>query len=454
MHRVWLLLATMLLQAQCHAAFPFFSTKTSYAHSTFSNGSSLPEPSISILKGHHHHQCTLVQLNYVVRHGTRYPSKKDILAIRALGEILKNLTWAKPAWLNETWQCPYVLTKASTLVETTGVQEMIELGARLRTHVQSSSGSRYSHFETTNRTRTHASALAFAFGFFNRTFRPIQVHVVPEVHPLRFFDHCPHYVHAIKNNRSSSLRGYHEFIHESPMRKGLRDFQRQFPPHANVSMSDFISVHTACAFEMAISQSRDGWCSLLTHEMLVLLDEYKDRKAYYSKSAGDPTKFSWEMSAPLLQHMYESMWFQMQMHHHHHYHSRDRSSSEDEILAFKTRHMFRFAHAETLLPLISLLQFPHDSDHRRQPFHRLRRSFRAAQIVPFGANVGFHLYHCHNVVGLSSTGYRIQVRLNERPMDIQGCQNKHLCSIEEWERKFGRYLFHWNGEKECRIRGM
>lgn len=77
--------------------------------------------------------------------------------------------------------------------------------------------------------------------------------------------------------------------------------------------------------------------------------------------------------------------------------------------------MVQVGHAETLLPLLTLLDLFKDSvplNSSNFASHH-RRVFRSGLIVPYAANLLMALFDCPN-------GLRLQVRLNERPLTLPG----------------------------------
>lgn len=112
--------------------------------------------------------------------------------------------------------------------------------------------------------------------------------------------------------------------------------------------------------------------------------------------------------------------------------------------------MVQVGHAETLLPLLTLLDLFKDNvplNSSNFASHHLR-VFRAGQIVPYAANLLMALFDCPD-------GLRLQARLNERPLTLpglhdlsplyqdvrkryaqllQGCDQDTVCNMEVRER--------------------
>ncbi len=88
---------------------------------------------------------------------------------------------------------------------------------------------------------------------------------------------------------------------------------------------------------------------------------------------------------------------------------------------------FRFAHAETLIPLYTLLGLFHDpyplyadswSDRVRD------RVFKSSHISPFAANLALVLYQC-------DTAWVVSVLINETQTRLPGCSSVY-CPYDEF----------------------
>lgn len=164
--------------------------------------------------------------------------------------------------------------------------------------------------------------------------------------------------------------------------------------------------------------------------MALSLDYYGDLKAYWLKGFGHD--FAWQIASPLLADIVDSI--------------RQWINGQDSVVG-----NFRFAHAETILPLACLLAH---QNRMSDPVLRsdtdedvaLSRPFKASVFAPFAGNIGFHLYKC------GDEEYNVEIRLNERRMQIQGCHaNGYLCTLGEFQTAFDQYLYHWDFDSECSI---
>ena len=133
------------------------------------------------------------------------------------------------------------------------------------------------------------------------------------------------------------------------------------------------------------------------------------------------------------------------------------------------RGVFRFGHAETIMPLLSLLSLYRDSEPPTQHnFHsQQNRQFRASRISPFAANIGFILYECeaddssnHRSADKTSASdskwptliekFMLVLKVNERTTRFPFCQH-HLCAYSEIKQHLHRYVSTCDFKELCRV---
>ena len=106
-------------------------------------------------------------------------------------------------------------------------------------------------------------------------------------------------------------------------------------------------------------------------------------------------------------------------------------------------------HAETLLPLLTLLGFFKDSEALTSTNYatQSQRSFRTSQMLPYTANLLLVLYDC------GDQGLRLQPFLNERPLAFPGLgANEGYAPLYKDVREHYRYLLDGcDFEKECQL---
>ncbi len=166
----------------------------------------------------------------------------------------------------------------------------------------------------------------------------------------------------------------------------------------------------------------DQWCSLLQGpRVLEILRHADEVDSYWKKGYGH--ELNWEMATPLLQRLHSEM-----IDHLHH---------NSTIQA-----SFRFAHAETLLPLLCLLNLMPKLPPQLKEGQDTE-TFSTSHTMPFAANLGILLLE-------RPTGeLEVALVLNEHLRAIPFCEQKLLCPWKQFEQHLQPWLHTWNFEQQC-----
>ena len=123
--------------------------------------------------------------------------------------------------------------------------------------------------------------------------------------------------------------------------------------------------------------------------------------------------------------------------------------------------IFRLGHAETLLPVLSLLGlYRDDATLTSLRYHKLQsRAFRAGKLAPFGANIMFVLYKCgddgDDVSGGGGDGgasYQVALLHNESPVPLPGCDDDgYLCPWDVFKQRYESIVNDCNFNRVCSI---
>ncbi|KAF0683677.1 Aste57867_24292 [Aphanomyces stellatus] len=378
--------------------------------------------------------CRLVQINGLYRHGTRYPMEKDYIKMNDLLQQLQTSYNATlPHWL-QTYSFPYP-QNASELLSPSGANEMRGLGHRARQLADRFNLSKHYDptafvFEHTHVLRTKQSAHAFVEAFFP-DLPTVDYKCQPEGHdiPLRFFSNCPKYLKYVRESTNVSIQSK-AFEASARATHLVQTLQRalRLPPAPWFTFQHLKSIYEACAYDVALfhdTTTHAAWCSLLDRDSLFLLDFHSDLKKFYE--CGPGFDISVAIAAPLLVDMLGTM---------------KRGQGFQGY--------FRFAHAETILPLLCLVGLcPNktllvaswtDDDIQS-------RDYKVAHLSPFAANLAFHVYHCDKD---NTTQMRIQVLVNEVQVALPACEPKAFCTLEDLETHFADALTY-DFEKACQL---
>ncbi|KAH9116293.1 hypothetical protein AeMF1_009718 [Aphanomyces euteiches] len=407
-----------------------FSTDTPYAWAKHLQQQEFEEKESSLATTSEWATCSLVQINALYRHGARYPMANDFTKMTSLLETLQvKYKEALPAWL-QTYSFAYNQSVAEHL-SPSGAEEMHRLAQRARLLADRFNLPKdYSPdayvFEHTYVLRTKQSAEAFVDAFFPKPHRPVAYKSLPEGQdiPLRFFANCPKYLAWVRNSPNATIET--NKLEASPraatMVKQIRE-ALHLPALAALSWKDLKAAYNICSFEVALDNQTQAWCSLFETHSLYLMDFHSDLKKFYE--CGPGFNISVDIAAPLLVEMLNTI--------------------KDPTL----RGYFRFAHAETVLPLACLLglceKTPLTAAMSDQAIHS--RQYKVARLSPFAGNLAFHVYKCD---GSNGPPQRIQLFSNEVHLPLTFCHAKTYCTLEELERHYAA-AFHFDFNKECAL---
>ena len=167
----------------------------------------------SIWTSKHADRCQPVQVNMVIRHGTRLPSSRDItnakeVVERINGKITRNIFKD----LNQ-WKVPFDEHEARAL-SPVGVKELYGIGRRVASNLPSLFSKINSNdiiFQSSSYARSIDSAKAFRREFLEGnsvTKDNIELEIRDDL--LRFYDSCPKHIRDVEENKDAS-KEFHIF---------------------------------------------------------------------------------------------------------------------------------------------------------------------------------------------------------------------------------------------------
>ncbi|KAL3674765.1 hypothetical protein V7S43_000695 [Phytophthora oleae] len=381
--------------------------------------------------GRHHESIQYENLTvYLLFDYSRYPTGGNIHEIYDLLGRLKPFEDLLPAWM-KNYTLPYNLSVQGELA-VAGKDELRKLGVRFlarsghnRPVAYSKEKYRIAH---TYVARTRDSAIAFADSFFGNP-EDVEYIEYPKNKDilLRFFDQCPRYQREVKRNQTAQAQLY-QFQNSSAMTKVAQWLKQSLGLHEeNIQFSakDLMTVQSACAFDIALYHHKHHWCSVTSKTFIRSLDYLDDLEEFYWIGGG--YKINYEMAALLLREIFNTM--------------KEKSSGKSTLAG-----NFFFAHAETTLPLMTLLGYGDralllanatnaDIESRR---------FRTSILSPFAANIEFHLYKRKS----SGGEFYVEILINEKEVPIPGC-GRVLCKLSELERLWHYYLKTYSFHQDC-----
>lgn len=396
------------------------STKTPY-HSDYIPGSD-PEPA----------QCSVVHMQIVARHGSRYPNGRVSDQFDALQAAVQNnkqfLNQTQFGWLIN-WVNPYTDIYSGNLV-TYGELEHFQLARRLMHRFPQLLNVTYNPkkfiIQTSTVPRAARSGNAFGFGLFGArsegdledSYTPFWTYSVAEHedYTLRFNRNCPSYVEFSKSKEANvESDTWKKFWGEKTARKIREKLGTQWA----ITADQAHVMYMACVFDVVFHNNDSHWCEMFDEEDILEAEYGEDIDSYWVKSYGNALNYN--ISCVLLNEIIDIM---------------DGKIDGNKDVAFQTS-KFRFAHAETIIPLATILGLyqPGPNDTMRwdaSAEEQRARVWRGSKISPFAGNFVFVLYKC------DQGEYKVKVLHNEVPQLIPGC-GSILCPLEKFKSIFSPY---------------
>ncbi|KAG7280072.1 hypothetical protein CRUP_018028 [Coryphaenoides rupestris] len=360
----------------------------------------------SLLVPPSHDECRPVHVTAIVRHGTRYPTSKNIRRMRRLYDLVLSEASADQPWLQDiktSWKMWYTDDMDGKLVEK-GRDDHRHLAVRLSKLFPSllspeNLTRRRLRFQTSSKHRCVDSIEAFQQGL-HKHWEVEEVWYQHEVNDelMRFFEHCRGFVEGVENNKTA-LAEVKKFKEGPEMAEVRRKMARKLDvPHDRVTPDMVEAAFFLCAYEFAI-KSLHTPCCVLFHDLFSRLEV-----ATHHLRLG---------------------------------------------LELPEAATIQVGHGETLLPLLSLLGLykdpaPPTADNYAQQHGR---SFRTSGIVPYAANMLFVLYDCRE-------GPRLQFLLNETPVQFPGMATEAMKDVplyQDVRQRYRELLQGCNPQKECEV---
>ncbi|KAJ3020083.1 PHOsphatase [Thoreauomyces humboldtii] len=296
------------------------------------------------------------------------------------------------------------------MITTQGERDMIQLAERFKIRYPTllSNASRLS-WQATNISRALTSGEAFQRGLLSSAsdleaaVDQIRASVVMKNRDadLRPHTSCKRYLEAIKEKEKGSQADQEFMESQFP---AIRDRVAERGGFGNLTSKHVMQMFSICAFEEAIQGNRMGFCSLFTPDELVLSDFGSDLKFWSYRGYGFlPNE---NLACSLL----TTLWTNL--------------SSFLANPSSTPTGIFKFAHAETIAPLLTTLGLFRDPPPGLHPNMTNRemssRVYKTSASVPFAGNVVFELLECDG-------RHVVRVLSNERVVVIPGCgsENPH-----------------------------
>ncbi|KAM8918112.1 multiple inositol polyphosphate phosphatase 1 isoform 1-T1 [Lycaon pictus] len=442
------------------ALSPYFGTKTRYedANPGLLRDPEAPRRDPELLQD----ACTPVQLVALIRHGTRYPTAKQIRRLRQLHGLLQARRGAGGgagggagagsaggrdlgAALAD-WPLWYADWMDGQLVDK-GRQDMRRLALRLAALFPALfSRENYGRLQlvTSSKHRCVDSGAAFLQGLWQHLHPGLPPPDVadmecgpPRINDklMRFFDHCEKFLTEVEKN-ATALYHVEAFKTGPEMQNILKKVAATLQVPVHSLNADLIQVaFFTCSFDLAIKGVKSPWCDVFDIDDAKVLEYLNDLKQYWKRGYGYTinSRSSCTLFQDIFQHLDKAI-EQKQ---------RSQPVSSPVIL--------QFGHAETLLPLLALMGYFKDKEPLTAYNYKeqLHRKFRSGHIVPYASNLIFVLYHCKNAK-TPKEEFRVQMLLNEKVLPLAHSQET-ASLYEDLKAHYKDILQSCHSSKECEL---
>ncbi|XP_072546052.1 multiple inositol polyphosphate phosphatase 1-like isoform X2 [Salminus brasiliensis] len=350
-------------------------------------------------------KCTAVHLTAIIRHGTRFPTAGNVRKIDTFQNLVKSEAKGDLSFLPElkAWKMWYKEEMDGRLVDK-GRADHRHLAQRLAKAFPTLLSKKNLldkrvKFITSSKHRCVNSTLAFKQGLkeFFGVEEDSEYAVNDEL--MRFFDSCRRLVETVEKNKKA-VEEVTRFNEGPEMKRVLEKLaDRLQVPYANITMDSVEAAFYLCSYEFAICGLNSPWCQLFDEVDAEVIEYSGDLKQYWKKGYGHDIN---SKSSCILFH---DLFIRLET-------AANQSKSGLPVSEAVT---VQVGHAETLLPLLTLLGLFKDSTSLTSTNFALQRgrAFRCSRNMPYTANLLAALYDCPD-------GFRLQVRVNEKPVTLPG----------------------------------
>ncbi|XP_004077143.1 multiple inositol polyphosphate phosphatase 1 [Oryzias latipes] len=384
-------------------------------------------------------QCRQIHMTAIIRHGTRYPTSKNARKMQKLYGVVKSDAKAKHGWLQEIltrWTMWYTEDMDGRLVQK-GVEDLRHLAVRFSKlfpsliSQENLRGGRIT-FITSSKHRCVNSTLSFKAGLTHLWgIKDMEFdHAVNDA-LMRFFEQCSRFVEEVDNN-PSAMTETDKFKQGPEMKRVQQKIADRLEVPYNLITDDMAeAAFYLCAYEFAIKTENSPWCRLFDEADAQVMEYANDLKQFWKRGYG------FEINSKASCVLFHDVFTRLEK-------AVTEIKSGQQVSEAVT---IQVGHAETLLPLLTLLGFFKDSDALRSAnfASQSQRSFRTSLMLPYAANFVLVLYDC------GGGDIRLQPLLNEKPVTFSDLtdQQASMPLYEHVKESYRNLLQGCDFETEC-----
>ncbi|KAJ0004722.1 hypothetical protein NQD34_010936 [Periophthalmus magnuspinnatus] len=388
-------------------------------------------------------QCREIYLAAIIRHGTRYPTTKNVKKMLRFYDTVKKSAAAEDrGWLREIrheWTMWYREDMDGRLVPK-GIEDHRHLAVRLsklfpKLISEEKLRAGLIKFISSSKHRCINSTLAFKRGLtelWDITDMEFD-HTVNDA-LMRFFDQCTKFVQDVSDN-PTALSEVDEFNMGPEMERVQEKVaDRLGVPYSHITDESAEAAFYLCAYEFAITNVNSPWCQLFDEvDAQVVLEYANDLKQYWKRAYG--YDINSKSSCILFHDVFSRL---------------EKAAEENKHGSPVTEAVtIQIGHAETLLPLLTLLGFFKDTEPLKSENYasQTKRTFRTSHILPYAANLVLVLYDC------GEGELRLQPLLNEKTVAFPGLsvQQSSMPLYADVRERYKELLQGCDFETECQL---
>ncbi|XP_053730520.1 multiple inositol polyphosphate phosphatase 1-like [Synchiropus splendidus] len=386
-------------------------------------------------------QCREIYMAAVIRHGTRYPTTKNVQKIQKIYELVKSSATGKESWLREIqtqWKMWYTEDMDGRLVQK-GVDDHKHLAVRLSKwfpSLLSEENLRAGRvkFITSSKHRCVNSTLSFQAGLVELwDVKDMTLDYTLNDALMRFFDKCPRFVEEVDNN-PEAVAEVEKFKNGPEMRRVMEKIaDRLNVPYNNITDDMAEAAFYICAYELAIKNLNSPWCALIDEVDAEVIEYANDLKHFWKRGYGH--EINSKSSCILFHDIFSRL---------------DKAVNDSKLSGHTTEAVtIQVGHAETVLPLLTLLGFFKDKNILKSTNYATERerTFRTSFMLPYAANLVFVLYDC------GGRDLRMQAMLNERPIPFPGMADSQtsMPRYQDVKEHYSALIQGCDFDKECML---
>ncbi|XP_069000694.1 multiple inositol polyphosphate phosphatase 1-like [Embiotoca jacksoni] len=386
-------------------------------------------------------QCREIHLTAIIRHGTRYPTSKNVKKMQNLYKLVQSSAPSKKSWLREIqtqWTMWYTEDMDGRLVQK-GVNDHKHLAVRLSKLFPSLISEEklrggFVNFITSSKHRCVNSTLSFKAGLTELwAIKDVEFEHAVNDALMRFFDQCNRFLQEVDNN-PSAMTELDKFKQGPEMKRVQQKIaDRLGVPYSLITYDMAEAAFYLCAYEFAIKTVNSPWCQLFDEVDAQVVEYASDLKQYWKRAYG------YDINSKSSCILFHDVFSRLNK-------TVEENKSGRQVSEAVT---VQVGHAETLLPLLTLLGFFRDTDVLTSTAYaaRAQRSFRTSFMLPYAANLLLVLYDC------GGGDLRLQPLLNEKPLTFPGLTDQQAAvpRYRDVLERYGDLLQGCDFEAECQL---